>query len=165
MVDWRAPLSGSFIEVASQHVLVPPPSLRAKNPALSSAIDLVIQKALSKNAEQRFASVLEFAVAFEQVCAAESSKQHASAPAPVPMGKLITPYRKHSAPVLSVAWSPDGKKIASASADKTVHIWNATSKNPILIYRNHNKPVSAVAWSPDGSRLVSGSWDTSVQVW
>ncbi|TMC16900.1 MAG: hypothetical protein E6J33_08740 [Chloroflexi bacterium] len=155
--------SGSFIEVASQHVLVPPPSLRGKNPALSHAIDLVIQKALSKNVEQRFASVLEFASAFEQVCKAELPKQHTSAP--VPMGKLITPYRKHSAPVLSIAWSPDGKKIASASADKTVHIWNATSKNPILIYRNHNKPVSAVAWSPDGSRLVSGSWDTSVQVW
>src|SRR6266496_2421115 len=155
--------SGSFIEVASQHVLVPPPSLRGKNPALSPAIDLVIQKALSKNAEQRFANVLEFATAFEQVCKADLPKPHTSAP--VPMGKLITPYRKHSAPVLSIAWSPDGKKIASASADKTVHIWNATSKNPILIYRNHNKSVSAVAWSPDGSRIVSGSWDTSVQVW
>src|SRR3989440_11605343 len=155
--------SGSFIEVASQHVLVPPPSLRGKNPALSHAIDLVIQKALSKIVEQRFVSMLEFASAFEQVCKAELPKQHTSAP--VPMGKLITPYRKHSAPVLSIAWSPDGKKIASASADKTVHIWNATSKNPILIYRNHNKSVSAVAWSPDGSRIVSGSWDTSVQVW
>src|SRR5947207_8418897 len=153
--------SGSFIEVASQHVLVPPPSLRGKNPAISPAIDLVIQKALSKNVEQRFASVLEFASAFEQVCKAELPKQHA----PVPMGKLITPYRKHSAPVLSIAWSPDGKKIASASADKTVHIWNASSKNPILIYRNHNKPVSAVAWSPDGSRIVSGSCDTAVQGW
>src|SRR5205823_2542719 len=111
--------SGSFIEVASQHVLVPPPSLRGKNPALSPAIDLVIQKALSKNVEQRFASVLEFASAFEQVCKAELPKQHTSAP--IPMGKLITLYRKHSAPVLSIAWSPDGKKIASASADKTVH--------------------------------------------
>lgn len=157
--------SGSFIEVASQHVLVPPPSLRIKNPALSSAIDLVIQKALSKNAEQRFASVLEFAAAFEQVCAAELPKQQVSAPVPVPMGKLITPYRKHSAPVLSIAWSPDGKKIASASSDKTVHIWNASSKNPSLIYRSHNKPVSAVAWSPDGARIASGSWDTSVQIW
>src|SRR6266487_1842964 len=58
-----------------------------------------------------------------------------------------------------------GKKIASSSADKTVHIWNATSKNPALIYRNHSKAVTAVGWSPDGSRLASGSRDTTVQVW
>jgi WD40 repeat protein len=155
--------SGSFIEVATQHVLVPPPSLRSKLPALSPAIDQVIQKALAKSPEQRFASVLEFAGAFEQVCQAEASKQYASAS--VPLGKLFTAYRKHSAAVLHIAWSPDGKKIASASADKTVHIRNATSKNPTLIYRNHTKPVSAVDWSPDGSRIVSGSWDTTVQVW
>jgi len=155
--------SGSFIEVATQHVLVPPPSLRDKLPALPHALDKVIQKGLAKNPEQRFASVLEFARAFEQVCQAEASKQFASAP--TPMGKLFTTYRKHSTAVLNIAWSPDGKKIASASADKTVHIWNATSKNPILIYRNHSRPVSAVSWSPDGSRIVSGSWDTTVQVW
>ncbi len=155
--------SGSFIEVATQHVLVPPPPLRNKLPTFPLAIDQVLQKALAKSPEQRFASVLEFAKSFEQVCHAETSKQYANAP--VPLGKLFTTYRKHSAAVLKIAWSPDGKKIASASADKTVHIWNATSKSPTLIYRNHSKPVSAVAWSPDGSRIVSGSWDTTVQVW
>jgi WD40 repeat protein len=155
--------SGSFIEVATQHVLVPPPPLREKLPALPSAIDLVIQKGLAKIPEQRFASVLEFARAFEQVCQVEASKQYASAPAP--LGKLYNTYRKHSSAVLNIAWSPDGKKIASASADKTVQVWNATSKTPTLIYRNHARAVSAVAWSPDGSRIVSGSWDTTVQVW
>jgi WD40 repeat protein len=155
--------SGSFIEVATQHVLVAPPSLRSKLPAIPSAIDQVIQKALAKTPEQRFSSVLEFASAFEQVCQAQEKKQYAAAP--IPFGKLLRAYRKHSAPVLHIAWSPDGKKIASASADKTVHIWNATSKNPTLIYRNHTKPVSSVDWSPDGSRIVSGSWDTTVQVW
>src|SRR5215467_6659617 len=141
--------SGSFIEVATQHVLVAPPSLRAKLPELPTAIDHVIQKALAKNPEQRFASVLEFAKAFEQVCQVEVAKQNNSGSGP--LGKLLTCYRKHTAAVLNVAWSPDGRKIASSSADKTVHIWNATSKNPILIYRNHTKAVSAVDWSPDGS--------------
>jgi eukaryotic-like serine/threonine-protein kinase len=155
--------SGSFIEVATQHVLVPPPSLRDKLPALPAAIDHVIQKALAKDPEQRFTSVLEFARAFEQACQAEVSKRYKSESAI--FGKPFTFYRKHSAAVLHIAWSPDGKKIASASADKTVHIWNATSKNPVLIYRNHSKPVTAVAWSPDGSRLASGSRDTTVQVW
>lgn len=155
--------SGSFIEVATQHVLVPPPSLCDKLPELPAAIDQVIQKSLAKNPEQRFASVLEFARAFDQVCQAEVAKQNKKGSDPI--GKLFTCYRKHNAAVLNVAWSPDGKKIASSGADKTVHIWNATSKNPILIYRNHNKPVTTVAWSPDGSRLASGSRDTTVQVW
>src|SRR5438309_1659100 len=99
--------SGSFIEVATQHVLVPPPSLRSKIPMLSPALDLVIQRALAKSPEQRFASVLEFAKAFEQVCQAEVSKQDISTPHP--SGKLLTIYRKHSAAVLNIAWSPDGK--------------------------------------------------------
>src|SRR6266571_1853144 len=154
--------SGSFIEVATQHVLVPPPSLRDKLPELPTAIDHVIQKALAKNPEQRFASVLEFARAFEQVCQVEEAKQNKSGSGP--LGKLFTCYRKHSAAVLNVAWSPDGKKIASSSADKTVHIWNATSKNPVLIYRNHSKPVTAVAWSPDGKYIAAGSWDTTIQI-
>ena len=155
--------SGSFIEVATQHVLVPPPSLRDKLPELPTAIDQVIQKALAKNPEQRFANVIEFAKAFEQVCQVEVTKQNKSGS--IPLGKLFTCYRKHTAAVLNVAWSPDGKKIASSGADKTVHIWNVTSKNPVLIYRNHSKPVTAVAWSPDSSRIASGSRDTTVQIW
>jgi serine/threonine protein kinase len=155
--------SGSFIEVATQHILVPPPSLCSKLPELPAAIDHVIQKALAKIPEQRFTSVLEFAKAFEQVCQAGVSKQNKSET--VPLGKLFTCYRKHSGAVLNIAWSPDGKKIASASADKTVHIWKATSKTPLLIYHNHTKPVTTVAWSPDGSRIASGSRDTTVQVW
>src|SRR5438128_1171415 len=90
--------SGSFIEVATQHVLVPPPSLRNKLPTFPLAIDQVLQKALAKSPDQRFASVLEFARAFEQVCHTEASKQYASAP--VHLGKLFTTYRKHSAAVL-----------------------------------------------------------------
>ena len=158
--------SGSFIEVATQHVLVPPPSLLSKLPTLPPAIDQVIQKALAKNPEQRFTSVLEFAQVFEQTCQASlaSNVKRSSSPT-VPIGRLFTTYRKHAAAVLSVAWSPDGKKIASASADKTVHIWNSTSKSPTFIYRNHTKSVSSVAWSPDSTRIVSGSWDTTVQVW
>jgi eukaryotic-like serine/threonine-protein kinase len=154
---------GSFIEVASQHVLVPPPSLRQKQPAISPALDLVVQKALAKSPEQRFANVEEFASAFEQVCLAEKARPAASsAPAP---GTRHTTYRNHSAPILTIAWSPDGKYIASGSADKTVHVWNAQGKKRIAAYQEHTKLVSSVTWSPDGARIASGSWDTTVQIW
>jgi WD40 repeat protein len=156
--------SGSFIEVATQHVLVPPPSLRSKQPSLSYAIDMVVQKALAKDPEQRFPSVAEFATAFEQACAAAQVTRPVISSTP-PIGKLYTTYRKHTAAVFDLAWSPDSRKIASASADKTVHIWNAGSKNPTHIYREHSRAVYAVAWSSDGNRIASGSADTTVQVW
>src|SRR6266566_2171492 len=114
---------GSFLEVASQHVLVPPPSLRQKVPAIPPAVELVVQKALAKSPEQRFASVVEFANAFEQVCpAAKPVRQTGGTPS---LGTHHATYRDHTAAVMSIAWSPDGKHIASASADKTVHVWNA----------------------------------------
>lgn len=157
--------SGSFIEVATQHVLVPPPSLRSKQPSLSYAIDMVVQKALAKDPEQRFPSVAEFATAFGQACLVAESTTRPTTSSTPPIGKLYTTYRRHTAAVLDLAWAPDSKKIASASADKTVHIWNAGSKNPAQVYREHSKAVYSVAWSSDGSRIASGSADTTVQVW
>jgi len=162
--------SGSFIEVATQHVLVPPPSLRNKLPTFPLAIDQVLQKALAKSPDQRFASVLEFARAFEQVCHTEASKQYASAP--VHLGKLFTTYRKHSAAVLKIAWSPDGKWIASASNDSTVQVWAADSMRKVS-YTRHSDKVTALAWSPirlkssteQGYFIASASADSTVQIW
>jgi len=67
----------------------------------------------------------------------------------------------------AVAWSPDGTRIVSGSAEKetAVQVWDAATGRPILTYRGHTNLVDAVAWSPDGTRIASGSWDTTVQVW
>lgn len=62
------PFQGSFLEVASQHVLAPPPSLLERLPTLAPAIAEVVLIALSKEPTQRFASVQAFARAFEQAC-------------------------------------------------------------------------------------------------
>jgi WD40 repeat protein len=74
-------------------------------------------------------------------------------------------YSGHTDVVHSVAWSPDGKRLASASYDRTVQVWEAASGTHLVTYTGHTGPVYSVAWSPDGKRLASAGADQTVQVW
>jgi serine/threonine protein kinase len=65
------PFRGSSLEIATQHLLAPPPSLCAKNPLIPSAVEFVVLKALAKKPQQRFMHVKEFATALDQACQAE----------------------------------------------------------------------------------------------
>jgi serine/threonine protein kinase len=90
----------------------------------------------------------------------------APTPTLIPLGTIEHVYRGHHNLVTSLMWSPSEAFIASASADKTVQVWD-TSKGGVYvyIYTGHSDAVNAVAWSPDGSRIASGSFDKTVQVW
>ena len=67
--------------------------------------------------------------------------------------------------VRSVAFSPDGSRIASGSDDETVRVWNAASGECVETLEGHSDDVRSVAFSLDGSRIASGSDDTTVRVW
>src|SRR5215510_262010 len=65
----------------------------------------------------------------------------------------------------SVAFSPDGNRLASGSADQTVKLWDAVAGQELLTLRGHGDRVLSVTFSPDGRRLASGSVDRTVKVW
>jgi len=67
--------------------------------------------------------------------------------------------------IRGVAFSPDGKKIATWSDDGTIRIRDAETMKLLLVYRKHSGYVYSMAFSPDGHRAVSGGKDMMVRVW
>ncbi|KAL8299114.1 hypothetical protein RB593_009143 [Gaeumannomyces tritici] len=71
----------------------------------------------------------------------------------------------HSGWVRSVAFSPDGQRLASGSDDNTVKLWDAATGACLQTLEGHSGWVRSVAFSPDGQRLASGSDDNTVKLW
>jgi len=86
-------------------------------------------------------------------------------PMPVLSSQTVYIYQNHHAPVNAVAWSPDSTRIASASDDMTVQVWDALTGNKPYIFGGHTSPVDTVAWSPNGQLIASGSVDDTIKVW
>ena len=88
-----------------------------------------------------------------------------STPKPPPRGTTLNTYRGHSRKIRALAWSPNGRRIATASDDYTAQVWDATIGSHAVVYRGHSSYVEGVAWSPDSTRVVSGSADGTAQIW
>lgn len=73
--------------------------------------------------------------------------------------------RGHSSVVQGAAFSPDGKRLATASADQTAKLWDAESGKEILTLRGHLGSVLGVAFSPDSKRLAAASDDGTAQIY
>jgi WD40 repeat protein/serine/threonine protein kinase/tetratricopeptide (TPR) repeat protein len=80
-------------------------------------------------------------------------------------GRTVSTLVGHSADVVWIAFSPDGRRLATASFDRTVKLWDVATGREVFTLRGHGAGVVCLAFSPDGHRLVSGGIDFTARVW
>jgi WD40 repeat protein len=80
-------------------------------------------------------------------------------------GKLLTGPLRHQDAVRSAAFSPDGSRVVTASADNTARIWDAATGEPLTSPLAHQDAVTSAAFSPDGTRVVTASADNTARIW
>lgn len=71
----------------------------------------------------------------------------------------------HTEAILSVSFSPSGERLATASGDTSIRLWDTNTETPYAESRGHANWVLCVRWSPDGRKLASGSMDKTVKLW
>lgn len=80
-------------------------------------------------------------------------------------GKLTATLGGHENAVEALAFSPDGARLASASLDATVRLWDVAGRSPIRTWSEAKGPLFGVAFTQDGSKVVAGGADGALRLW
>ena len=80
-------------------------------------------------------------------------------------GEEVFVYKGHTGYVHVLAWSPDGKYIASGGEDTTIQVWQPQQESHVFTYRGHSTGVISLSWSPDSLHLASTAYDGEMQIW
>lgn len=148
------PLGAAFLER----------SIRQDRISMERVADAVAHRALESAERDPELAILAALAAIEE-CAPTSAAQQALHTA-LGASRRRAVFRGHEQDVNAVAWSPDGSRLATASDDGTIRIWDAQgAADPVVLTHVHGDRLYAVAWSPDGKRLAAVSRDRTVTVW
>ncbi len=79
--------------------------------------------------------------------------------------KKVATLEGHTDHILTVAFGPDGTRLATGSMDATARVWDLKTAKELHSFPQHGKAVPAVAFSPNGQRLATGGLDNTVKVW
>jgi len=134
------PFKGTFVEVASQHLFVSPPSLRIINPAITPDIEQVIMTALAKDPKQRFGSIRAFANALEQ----------ASQPS---QSRLILSESKQPSSIETLTES------AALSTEAAIH--SDKPGSPMGLDTPSGQPVQSTTAQPRNEAIITPPQDSS----
>lgn len=80
-------------------------------------------------------------------------------------GDALKSLSGHSAGVIALAFSPDGKLLATGSRDNTIRVWETKGWRPVGTYGGHDDDVDSVRFTPDGKFIISASNDNTVKIW
>jgi len=147
------PLVAEFLEA----------SKRVDRAGMMRLADAIAQRALvTVGSDPEHALLL--AVTAAEECAVTSMVRRALATA-LATSRTRGVCRGHTDWVQGVAWSPDGRRLATCSRDRTVRIWMRDHDEPAAIITGHEDVVRGLAWSPDGRTLATASYDGTARIW
>ncbi|CAD5952018.1 serine/threonine-protein kinase [Planktothrix agardhii] len=138
---------------------------------LSPELNKVLDQLLKKDIEDRYSSA-DQVLQNLQIIRPPQPAPKSSTPRPTPSPQLpwqnptlVATLTGHLNTVNSVAFSPDGRTLASGSYGHRIKLWDVQSQGEIATLTGHSSSVESVAFSPDGQTLASGSSDHTIKLW
>ncbi|HEY7123242.1 MAG TPA: serine/threonine-protein kinase [Ktedonobacterales bacterium] len=195
LLTGQAPFTGpNRRTIIAQHIQNDPPLINSFRLELPRQVDATIRRAMSKRPNERFSSILAFAVAFQSALESrpgatgplnpldEMALRPISRPTqlpavipepPPPVSRIpsgaipLSMLPGHTADIAVLNWAPDGMRLASAGADQSIFLWSVRQKVAAMLarYETRQSEILAFCWAPDGKFFATSANDATITLW